>query len=523
MTGARGAALALVSGLLFALAFPGPGLWPLALIAYVPLLFALDGASLRRAIWLGWLAHALINLLGFRFLWVPLREIGALPWTLAALAMVILAALQGLRGAVLGGLTALGGRALPLPSAFLLAHLLSEHIPLLFPWSFSAFLHPIPPLVQSASLGGAPLVALWLAVGNVLVATLLARWLGKPWPMRWAWASALGVGLAWGWGQRHYTRQIEREESEETWTIGLLHGAIPLAPDQPPEVEGWLEMTRAIQEAERRSPRLFLLPETILPFPARRANLAQDVEAQWSASTKIPVIAGALAEGPEGATNSALLRTPDQHLIVANKRVLLPFGEYIPLEGWFPWLRQFSPRTARLAVLPPDPPFQWEGHTLGVSICYEGMLPERVREGAFQGQAHLLLNLTNDAWFPGTQEPWLHLVQTQLRAVEMGRYLARATNQGVSVVVAPSGRIVEQAFGAPTRPLLARVNWRNERTPFARWGERVAWGVAVGMVVLLGRRTPRGSRARGGWIGTPRKKDKARILGGGTFSAKHPK
>lgn len=489
MSRAQSTTLALSSGLLFSLAFPGPGLWPLALIAYAPLLLALEGVGVWRAAWLGWLTYALLNLFVLRFLWVPLHELGALSWISTCLALLLLAAIQGLQGLLLGGITALGSRIFPFPAAFLAAHLASEYVPRFFPWSFGALLFPIPALIQSASLGGAPLVSLWLATINVIFTTLLARKIQRPWPWRWAWAPAISVALASFWGHQRYVQQTAREEHEETWTIGLIHGVIPLKPDHAPEVEGWLDVLQAVHHLERQNPRLILLPETILPFPLRQDHLEHDLTAQWPVSPKVPVIAGTLVETPNGLTNSAILHS-QAGIFTTSKKTLLPFGEYVPLGEWLPWLRHFSPKTIHMIVPPPEPLLSLEGPPLGISICYEGIQSERIREMVHPGGAQLLLNLTNDAWFPSTQEPQIHLTQTQIRAVEQGRYWVRSTNLGRSVVVAPSGRILVQATGSVTLPLLAQVAWRSDLTLFTRWGSLVSWGVLAGLLVILKRHPP---------------------------------
>ncbi|MCS6900609.1 MAG: apolipoprotein N-acyltransferase [Myxococcales bacterium] len=517
---ARCVLLALGSGVLLALAFPGPGLWPLAFVAHAPLLLALDGAKFLRAVWIGWLAYAALALLVCRFLWVPLRVLGDLPWATAAMALGLLAALQGLRGAILGGGMALLGRLLPLPSAFLVAFLASEHVPLIFSWSLAGVASGFLPLAQSASLGGAPLVALWIAAASLPLATLLARKAGRPWPWRWAWGPLLGLGLALVWG-RQRLEQLSQEERQVGWSVGLVHGAIPLNPDAPPELEGWLSLRRAALDLERRGARLVVLPETALPLPVRWEHLEEELRALGVEGERAAWLVGALVEEPRGVLNGALL-VEEGSVQVAGKRVLLPFGEYIPLERWMPWLRGLSPRTARLTVPWGEPEVRLDGHRLGLSICYEGVMSERVRVAAGQGEAELLLNLSNDAWFAETQEPALHAAQTRLRAVELGRYLVRSTNQGHTMVVGPSGRLLAEAAGTPTQALLVNVLWRRESTVFARWG---AWGGGMGLLgflVLLGC-SPRGTPARGRVPWERRRRELCQNLGGGMFSARNPK
>lgn len=495
MSRGRSAGLALASGVLLALSFPGPGLWPLALLAYAPLLLALDRASPRRAAALGWLMHTTFSLIVFRFLWTALRDHGGLALPTAAAAMLLLAALQGLRGAALGLAVALGRGRLSLPGAFALAHLAAEHVPVVFSWSLSATIHDQLALVQAAALGGAPLVAVMVASFSLLPATLVARQQGRPWPLRWGIAPAACLALSAALGAWRVAA-LDRDDpataddragapgAGDAWLAGVVHGAIELTgPDVPP-VEGWGDLQRAHRSLESQGARLIVWPETAAPFPVRSELPYNDLSAQLAPLSPRAAVVGAVVEGPGGATNSALLVEAGRVAWVYSKRELLPFGEYVPMERWLPWLRVFSPRTARLRAPEGDSLLLLDGRGVGLSICYEGVLPGRVSEAA--AGAQLLVNLTNDAWFAGTSEPALHLALTRLRAVEQGRYLLRSTNQGVSVIVAPSGRLLARAEGPPTRPLRARVRWQTSLTPFARWGEGLAWVWALGFWVLGG-------------------------------------
>lgn len=496
----RRLALAGACGLLLALAFPGPGLWPLAFLAHAPLLLALERSSPRQAAALGWLAYALANLLVLRFLWAPLRALGGLPLPLAALALLLLAALQGLQGAALGLLTSLGQKISSLPAAFVLSFLVAGHTPCFFPWSLAAALPGSLPWVQAASLGGAGLVSLLVAVSSVGVATVVSWRTGRCWPGRWVLASGLPVVLGLGWGWLREAQLEGAGEGKEAWEVGVVHGAIPLRADGPPELAGWLRLHEEGRKLAEAGARLVVLPETILPWPAREGALAEDTVAQLPGEIPAATLLGGVVETPLGAMNGALLVEGAEVRVAGVKRVLLPFGEYIPLEAWFPWLQAFSPRTARLVVPEREAEVRWRDHRLGLSICFEGMLPGRVREAAGQGRAELLVNLTNDAWFPGTQEPALHWAHTRLRAVELGRYLVRSSNLGVSAVIDPLGRVVQQAEGWPSRGLRATVQWRQELTPYARWGELPGWLVGLG-VGLLFRRYPPRQRCQGGASG----------------------
>ena len=102
------------------------------------------------------------------------------------------------------------------------------------------------------------------------------------------------------------------------------------------------------------------------------------------------------------------------------------------------------------------------------------------------GQPEMLVNLTNDAWFGDTTEPWIHLALAKFRAIEHRRYLLRATNSGVSAVVDPVGRVV--AHGGTFRPetVEATAHWLSPtRTGYELWGD-TPWWLASAAVVAMG-------------------------------------
>ena len=125
---------------------------------------------------------------------------------------------------------------------------------------------------------------------------------------------------------------------------------------------------------------------------------------------------------------------------------LVPFGEYLPLQGLLEklHLRQFvhipggfepGDHLRRLAVpgLPPVAPL----------ICYEVIFPGEVMPAnALAERPGLMLNVTNDGWFGTTAGPYQHFAQARLRAIEEGLPLVRSANTGISAVVDPYGRVL---------------------------------------------------------------------------------
>jgi apolipoprotein N-acyltransferase len=132
-----------------------------------------------------------------------------------------------------------------------------------------------------------------------------------------------------------------------------------------------------------------------------------------------------------------------------DKQFLLAFGEYLPFGDTFPVLYEWSPNSGRFSQGTSNDSVQVEikgkMRKVTVMICYEDILPGFVNGLVRAGDPELLVNITNDAWFGDTGEPWEHLALAKFRAVEHRRFLVRSTNTGVSAIVDPLGRVVAKS------------------------------------------------------------------------------
>jgi apolipoprotein N-acyltransferase len=139
-------------------------------------------------------------------------------------------------------------------------------------------------------------------------------------------------------------------------------------------------------------------------------------------------------------TNSAFLTGPDLRIRARyDKRHLVPFGEYVPLESMLPYQWFVPAGVAFFSSGPDHNPLDSSAGRLGLLICYEAIFPEIARETVDRG-AQLLVNITNDSWYGFSSAPYQHLAIARMRAIETGRYLLRAANTGVSAVFDPVGR-----------------------------------------------------------------------------------
>ena len=115
------------------------------------------------------------------------------------------------------------------------------------------------------------------------------------------------------------------------------------------------------------------------------------------------------------------------------------------------------------------------GHRVGTFICYEAVFSDFVRQFAASG-AEVLFNISNDSWFGTSQARYQHLRLVRMRAAENRRWIVRATNDGVSGVIDPAGRVVRTA--PEFREVTARMQfgYRSDLTFYTRFGD---WFVAV--------------------------------------------
>jgi apolipoprotein N-acyltransferase len=131
-----------------------------------------------------------------------------------------------------------------------------------------------------------------------------------------------------------------------------------------------------------------------------------------------------------------------------DKMHLVPFGEYVPLEKPFPFMKMFTPYTGDYSCKPGEsytrfPLAAKSGKTtFGMLICYEDSDPGIARRYVESDPVDFLVNISNDGWFDGTSEHEEHLAITRFRAVETRRALVRAVNMGISAIIDSDGRVL---------------------------------------------------------------------------------
>ncbi|MEM8768197.1 MAG: apolipoprotein N-acyltransferase, partial [Pseudomonadota bacterium] len=177
------------------------------------------------------------------------------------------------------------------------------------------------------------------------------------------------------------------------------------------------------------------------------------------------------------------------------KRRLVPFGEYVPLEGLLRGLIEFFdlPMSHAEAGAWRQAPLTIGTATANMAICYEIVYPELVRD-----PVDVLLTISNDTWFGASIGPHQHMAIARMRALENGRWLLRATNNGITAIVAADGAIRERLPQFEAGVLTGEYREMTGRTPFNRFGPLPLYLSLLALAGWLGARAlgPGGSDAR---------------------------
>ncbi len=444
---------ALFSGLLLAFSFPRPDLAVLAWCGLVPLLTDEERRSFRS----GFLAG--VGFFGLVLYWLnivmttygrlhPILSLAAYLMLVTYLALFFAAAIWAAdRCRLRLGLPI----TLTLPVFWVALEFLRSFLLTGFPWatlgySQQSFLL----LLQSADLVGPYGLSFLLILSNATLAALLRC--RKPRSATAFPRIALTVCLllfvgGLGYGTLRLTESVDKRD--QTLNTLLVQGNLdqsikwdPAYQQQTVDIYRHLSLTAAAG-----SPELILWPESATPFFFQEggplAAAVREVPRRSGAYLLFGSPAFEVANGHHRYLNSAFLLDPDGQVLGRSDKVhLVPFGEYVPLGRYLPFIDKlvvgigdFAPGSLQ--------PLSLNGRRLGVLVCYESIFPELAR-GQVRLGTDLLINITNDAWFGRSSAPYQHLAMARFRAVENRVWLARAANTGISALIAPSGRIVDQ-------------------------------------------------------------------------------
>jgi apolipoprotein N-acyltransferase len=483
-----GSAAAFVAGMLLSLSYAPHEWWPLAILSPASLIWLWQGATPRRAATLGFWFNAGTFSVGTYWLYIAIAENGHAPIALTLFLMAGVVAVMGAYHALLGWVVA---KYLPercawrwlvgIPCAWLLVEWLRSWFLSGFGWLALGYAHTdnwlggLAPVIGQYGLG-----LLTLAMAGGLVALLLGD-------RRLRIAS--GVLYVAIWGAAFALRNVEWTETySRPITVAVVQGAIP-------QDEKWIENNLdSIKDLYQKRTReahgaaLIVWPESAIPDLANNhIDFYRDVYAEASAHGSSLMMGTLRAEenektGKEEFYNSVLAMdraTPGVGWY--DKHHLVPFTEFVPVPGFVrQWLKLMTlPYSDFNRGAAQQPPLEAAGQRIAANVCYEDAY------GATQlpalRTATLLVNVTNDAWFGHSTARYQHLQISRMRAMEAGRPMVRAANDGVSAVIGHHGEIIAKAPEYEANVMRAELQPRIGLTPYARTGN---WPVVCLALVL---------------------------------------
>jgi apolipoprotein N-acyltransferase len=243
-------------------------------------------------------------------------------------------------------------------------------------------------------------------------------------------------------------------------------------------------MMAMTEEATAHGVQVVIWPESTVPLSYATTDFYRQAIEDISRSHGVDVILGSVAEDakePEKLWNAAFLVSGGRTIGHYDKIRLVPFGEYVPLRKMLFFAHKLVHAVGQFEFGTKDTPLDGL-FRYGPAICYEVVFPQIPRTQVVHG-ANVLITITNDAWYDGTSAPRQHLNQARLRAIENDRFLLRAGTTGISAVIDPTGRIVQELAMGKQGIIYADFQPRTSVTPYVHYGDWFAW-VAMMMVIV---------------------------------------
>ena len=533
------AAAATLLGVIHAVSFgPWPAWWlqSITLAALIVLAWQQRADSgWRTSASIGWLFGLGWFTAGLCWMYISMHDYGGMPAPMAALAVVLLAGYLSLfpaavfaaTGVAIGpagstvAVSAIGtaagvaaesgigsskrrGRIIAIAAVFsagwTFAEWLRGQLFTGFPWLATGYAHVDGPLAGFAPVlgvygvsGFAALVAFGLALLWIKLRSRARPWLAV---MLLALPLALGQGLTLlDWSVAH----------GDPITVRLLQGNIPqdlkFAPEQSRRA---MQLYAELIDRNQADPAdLTVLPETAwtVPWSATPPEVVAAIFPATEAGRKRAIAVGMplrieRADGVlidpfnGGWANSVALIRGDRPAQIAtryDKHHLVPFGEFIPFGfDWFVRMMQIPLGNFARGGLD-QRPFEVAGQRIAFNICYEDLFAEELIEALRPGRdASILVNVSNIAWFGNSHALPQHLAISRMRAIETARPMLRSTNTGMTAAIDHHGRVQQVLPAYSVGALQVRVQGTRGLTPYARFGNAAALGLAgVGLVLAL--------------------------------------
>ena len=304
------------------------------------------------------------------------------------------------------------------------------------------------------------------------------------------------VGAVAIWGSLRLNAS-ELTKMGEPVRIGLVQGNVDQAEKWNPGRAGaiFADYLAKTEQAIAAGAQVVVWPEASIPFAFEEDPAGAEAVRSIARRAGVPILVGSnqIERGVETKYyNAAFLIGADGRTAgVYRKTHLVPFGEYVPLKRVFFFAARLVEAVSDFSPGETGVLLRMNGHLVSTAICYEVVFPALVRDSVVSG-SELLTTMTNDAWFGPTSAPYQHFAQASMRAIENGRYLARAANTGISGLVDPYGRVVDESRIFEPAVMVEPARFLKTSTVYTRVGDAFAYlSVLATLALLVLARNPR--------------------------------
>jgi apolipoprotein N-acyltransferase len=339
-----------------------------------------------------------------------------------------------------------------------------------FPWLYLGYAH-----VESLFAGLAPLtgvlgISLWMALSGALLGAMTLHYCRNSSPYALA-GTQLPTLLLFLWGFASLSNKLQwiEQRTDDDVTVGIVQGNI----EQGLKFRAdFLQESLDVHERLSRSlwqNEIVIWPETAIPMRYQNAGDVLQFFGQQATATGSTLISGIFFENEAGDIHNSIVAIGNGSGIW-HKQKLVPFGEYVPLRRLIGTILEIF--SLPMSSLQPGPAGQQSlmagKYRVAPFICYEIVYPDFVRR--YGRDADLLLTVSNDTWFGASWGPLQHLQMAQMRSLELGRSMARGTNNGVSALIDGHGHILSRSPQFESAVLQGSLPLYTGHTPYSRLG-----------------------------------------------------
>ena len=476
------------SAIFLIFSFPKPGQSFFVWFSLIPILFAIEGKSTYKTFLAGFICGLLFYTGLIYWIVVVTTTYGGLIYPLGIFVMLLLVTYLS----VYFGL------------AFSLSRFIEERTPFTLPlilpfiwisleyvrsFLFSGFpcqnlgyaLYQSRYLIQCADLTGIYGISFLIVFTNLSGYLLLRGIPEKRLPLKELLLTVILISMALLYGRERLNEINKISQTAPAIPVGLIQG----------NIDQGIKWNRAFRqqaidihkrlsvESLESGARLIIWPESSTPFYFQSSLDYQKIIFDIIRGSDAYILIGSPFFQQVNNTvrnyNSAFLLSPSGNVLERyDKNHLVPYGEYIPLKRFFPFINKmvvgigdFYPGEKRTIFKIPEGFFS-------VLICYEIIFPDLTRRFVKEG-ARFLVNITNDAWFGNTSAPYQHLSMATVRTIENRRFIARAANTGISAIIDASGDIQSTTKLFTEQLLTGTIRQLSIKTFYTRFGDVFAY------------------------------------------------